>query len=188
MASGSASVKKPPPWIGGSCAGSPSTNSGTPNDIRSRASSPSTIEHSSMTMSLALEAGASSHRSKLRVSSPPSRAREIRLWLGAAPGQPLLRITHAALPVKAEQDLAVDALGEVLGKRRLARSGITEEAKIGIGGQDGGPPSIRTEREHLSRHGSAARTPRSTHAHDCGASREEESYRRRRGERCAQGR
>src|SRR5262249_54769693 len=28
-----------------------------------------------------------------------------------------------------EQDLAVDALGEVLGKRRLARSGITEEAK-----------------------------------------------------------
>ena len=37
MASGSASVKKPPPWIGGSCAGSPSTSSGTPNDIRSRA-------------------------------------------------------------------------------------------------------------------------------------------------------
>ena len=37
IASGSASVKKPPPWIGGSCAGSPSTSSGTPNDIRSRA-------------------------------------------------------------------------------------------------------------------------------------------------------
>jgi hypothetical protein len=75
MASGAASVKKPPPWIGGSCAGSPSTNSGTPNDIKSRASSASTIEHSSMTMSLALEAGASRHSSKLGVSSPLSRAR-----------------------------------------------------------------------------------------------------------------
>src|SRR5262249_26941240 len=34
-----------------------------------------------------------------------------------------------------KQDLAVDALGEVLGERRLARSGITEEAK------DRGPPA-----------------------------------------------
>ncbi len=75
MASGSASVKKPPPWIGGSCAGSPSTSTGTPNDSRSRPSSASTIEHSSMTMSLALDAGASSHNSKLGVSSPLSRAR-----------------------------------------------------------------------------------------------------------------
>ena len=73
MASGSASVKKPPPWIGGSCAGSPSTSSGTPNDIRSRPSSASTIEHSSMTISAAFDAGASSHRSKLGTSSPLSR-------------------------------------------------------------------------------------------------------------------
>jgi hypothetical protein len=68
-------VKKPPPWIGGSCAGSPSTKSGHSNDIRSRPSSASTIEHSSITISLAFEAGASSHSSKLGCSTPDSRAR-----------------------------------------------------------------------------------------------------------------
>jgi hypothetical protein len=73
---GLASVKKPPPWIGGNCAGSPSTNSsGHSNDIRSRPSSASTIEHSSITISLAFEAGASSHSSKLGCSTPDSRAR-----------------------------------------------------------------------------------------------------------------
>src|SRR5215831_1890450 len=132
----------------------------------------------------------------------------------AAPWQPLLRITHAALPVKAANRTlpstpSARCLASVVlpvpayPKRRkiearpraalsqceaAVRAASWWGVKIGIGGQDGGPPSIRTEREHLSRHGSAARTPRSTHAHDCGASREEESYRRRRGERCAQGR
>src|SRR5262245_4556418 len=44
--------------------------------------------------------------------------------------QPLLRITQAALPVKAaEQNLAVDALGDVLGKRGLAGAGIAEQAE-----------------------------------------------------------
>ena len=65
----------PPPAIGGSCAGSPRTSTGTPNDIRSRPSSASTIEHSSITISAAFEAGESSHSSKFGVSSPLSRAR-----------------------------------------------------------------------------------------------------------------
>ena len=75
MASGGASVKKPPPWIGGSCAGSPSTSSGTPKDFRSRPSSASTIEHSSMTISFAFEAGASSHSVKLGVAVDDSSGR-----------------------------------------------------------------------------------------------------------------
>ena len=59
MASGSCSVKKPPPFTGGSCAGSPSTSTGTPKDRRSRPSSSSTIEHSSMTIRSALLAALS---------------------------------------------------------------------------------------------------------------------------------
>ena len=49
ITSGSCSVKNPPPLTGGNWAGSPSTSTGTPNDIRSLPSSASTIEHSSMT-------------------------------------------------------------------------------------------------------------------------------------------
>ena len=76
MASGSASVKKPPPWIGGSWAGSPSTSSGTPNDRRSRPEFG--IDHRAFVDDDELgraEAGASSHSSKLGVSSPLSRVR-----------------------------------------------------------------------------------------------------------------
>src|SRR5262249_36956970 len=50
----------------------------------------------------------------------------------AAPWQPLA--AHHARRLAGEgrkQDLAVDALGEMLGERRLAGSGITEEAKDG---------------------------------------------------------
>ena len=57
---GEEAAGRAPPCTGGNCAGSPSTSTGTPNDNRSRPSSASTIEHSSMTIRSALEAGASS--------------------------------------------------------------------------------------------------------------------------------
>jgi len=69
---------------------------------------------SSMTMSLALEAGAPPTKLELGVSSPLSRARlDQALWMVPAPGQPLLRMTHAALPVMRPRTgtLCVDALG-----------------------------------------------------------------------------
>ncbi len=47
-----------------------------------------------------------------------------------APAQPLLRITSAALPVKAaNMHLAVDALGDVARQRRLAGAGIAEQTE-----------------------------------------------------------
>jgi len=82
-----------------------------------------------MTMSLALEAGASSHSSKLGVSSPRSRPVDQAVD-GAGAGATLAAHDARRLAGEGrEQDLAVDALGEVLGERRLARSGIAEEAK-----------------------------------------------------------
>src|SRR5262249_55951890 len=100
-----------------------------------------------------------------------------------------------------KQDLAVDTLGEVLGERRLARSGITacpraalsqfETAvraaswwgvKIGIGGKDDGPPIKNITRTFVKAYARcAARVVRA-----CArlrASREEESYGRGRGDR-----
>ena len=75
MTSGSTSVKKPPPFTGGNCAGSPSTSTGLPKDKRSRPSSSSTMEHSSMTMRLADWAGLSSFRMKLGSSESMSLGR-----------------------------------------------------------------------------------------------------------------
>ena len=71
MKSGGASVKKPPPLTGGSWAGSPSTRTGFPKERRSRPSSSSTIEHSSMMIRSALEAGASRRMEKDNSPSIP---------------------------------------------------------------------------------------------------------------------
>jgi hypothetical protein len=71
-----------------------------------------------MTMSLALEAGASSQ-------CPVDQAVD-----GGGAGATLAAHDTRGLAGEGrEQDLAVDALGEVLGERRLARSGIAEEAE-----------------------------------------------------------
>ncbi len=72
MTSGSASVKKPPPFTGGSCAVSPSTSTGLPKDRRSRPSSSSTMEHSSMMMRSASLAAAFLFSTKEGVSSSSS--------------------------------------------------------------------------------------------------------------------
>jgi len=85
--------------------------------IRSRPSSASTIEHSSITISFAFDAGASSHSSKLGCSTPDS-ARAIdqrvdrRTALVAAR---LVRNPSAALPVMkgCEFHFAIDAVGDV---------------------------------------------------------------------------
>ena len=75
ITSGAPSVKKPPPLTGGNWNGSPSTRIGLPNEMRSRASSASTIEHSSITMSPAREAGPSALRVNVGAPSAPSLAR-----------------------------------------------------------------------------------------------------------------
>ena len=78
------------------------------------ASSASTIEHSSITMSLAFEAGASSHSSKLGVSSPLSRARRSGCGWWRRCSSPCCASPRRLAGKGREQHLAVDAFGDVL--------------------------------------------------------------------------
>src|ERR1700712_755792 len=114
IASGSQSVKNPPPWIGGNCAGSPSTSSGQSNDIRSRPSSASTIEHSSITISFAFDAGF-------------ARAVDQRV---NGRGVVAAFVAHHQRRLAGEGrefDLAIDAVRNMPRQRGLAGSGIAEQ-------------------------------------------------------------
>ena len=128
ITSGSASVKKPPPLTGGNCAGSPSTRIGLPKERRSRPSSASTIEHSSMTMRPAREAGPSWLRVKV---GAPSLA-----FAGAVDQRVDGRGAGAALRAHHQRRLAGEGgegrfalrrFGDVARQRRLADPGVAEQ-------------------------------------------------------------
>ena len=130
MTSGSTSVKKPPPLTGGSCAGSPSTRIGLPNESRSRPSSASTIEHSSITIRPAREAGPSMIELEFR-RAVVVLAGAVDQCVDRGRADAALRAHHQRRLAGecGESRLALGALRDMAGERRFADAGIAEQAK-----------------------------------------------------------
>ena len=127
IASGSASVKKPPPYRR-QLRRIAQHQHGTPKESRSRPNSASTIEHSSMTMRLA-----SRRRLVLEHEAGGSSLCRGRGRSGSGSSRPVAALAahdqRGLAGEGAERDLAVDALGEVAGERGLAGAGIAEQAE-----------------------------------------------------------